>query len=265
MDTELLHFRYSPYNEKVRWALDLMRVPHRRQTLLPGPHMSKVRRLTGQTATPVLRIDGRWLAGSSVIIEVLDNRFGDPSLYPADPQARRAAIDLERRFDEDLGPRMRRALLSTLLTDGSYLTRLFGGNKPWLTRALYRLTFPIAKSMIAKGNGITGPESIEDGHAANRSAFDLVAEQSARTGYLIGDTLTIADLTAAAMLATVVDMPGTPMERPTPRPAALVELMDQWASHPGAEWTRQMYARHRGRGQPDDGVFDYGRSMCRTG
>jgi hypothetical protein len=25
---ELLQFRHSPYNEKVRWALDLKRVPH---------------------------------------------------------------------------------------------------------------------------------------------------------------------------------------------------------------------------------------------
>ena len=37
---ELLQFRHSPYNEKVRWALDLKRVPHRRHSLLPGPHVA---------------------------------------------------------------------------------------------------------------------------------------------------------------------------------------------------------------------------------
>jgi hypothetical protein len=35
---ELIQFRYSPYNEKVRWALDFKRVPHVRRSLLPGPH-----------------------------------------------------------------------------------------------------------------------------------------------------------------------------------------------------------------------------------
>jgi glutathione S-transferase len=51
---ELLQFRHSPYNEKVRWALDLKRVPHTRRSLLPGPHVATVRRLTGRTHTPVL-------------------------------------------------------------------------------------------------------------------------------------------------------------------------------------------------------------------
>jgi glutathione S-transferase len=40
---ELLQFRHSPYNEKVRWALDLKRLPHRRRSLLPGPHMGVVK------------------------------------------------------------------------------------------------------------------------------------------------------------------------------------------------------------------------------
>jgi glutathione S-transferase len=49
---ELLQFRHSPYNEKVRWALDLKRVPHRRRSLLPGPHMGVVKKLTGRATSP---------------------------------------------------------------------------------------------------------------------------------------------------------------------------------------------------------------------
>lgn len=49
---ELLQFRHSPYNEKVRWALDLKRVPHRRRSLLPGPHMAKVKKLTSRRPPP---------------------------------------------------------------------------------------------------------------------------------------------------------------------------------------------------------------------
>ncbi len=52
---ELLQFRHSPYNEKARWALDFKQLPHRRRSLLPGPHMGVVKRLTGRTETPVLR------------------------------------------------------------------------------------------------------------------------------------------------------------------------------------------------------------------
>ena len=55
---ELLQFRHSPYNEKVRWALDLKQLPHTRRSLLPGPHMAVLKKLTGRTTTPVLVHDG---------------------------------------------------------------------------------------------------------------------------------------------------------------------------------------------------------------
>ena len=47
---ELLQFRFSPYNEKARWALDYKKVPHKRTSLAPGPHVPNIRALTGQTA-----------------------------------------------------------------------------------------------------------------------------------------------------------------------------------------------------------------------
>jgi len=156
MDIELLHFRFSPYNEKVRWALDLKRVPHLRRSLLPGPHFRTVRPLTGQSATPILRVEDRWIAGSSLILDILDARYPTPPLYPADPRLREEAIEVERVFDEELGPRVRRALLATLIEDAGYITRVFGGDKPAYIRLPYRLTFPFAKGLIARGNGITG-------------------------------------------------------------------------------------------------------------
>jgi hypothetical protein len=51
---ELWQFRASPYNEKVRWALDLKQVPHRRRSVLPGLHhvpASITPRRTGLAAT----------------------------------------------------------------------------------------------------------------------------------------------------------------------------------------------------------------------
>ena len=122
MSVELFQFRYSPYNEKVRWALDLKQVTHRRIDLLPGPHMRQVRRLSGQTATPVLTIDGRTVAGSSAILHELDRLHPVPPLKMTDPEV--AAI--ESLFDSDFGPRIRRKVLSILLGDLGYFSRLFG-------------------------------------------------------------------------------------------------------------------------------------------
>jgi glutathione S-transferase len=244
-DIELLQFRYSPYNEKARWALDLKRVPHRRRSLLPGPHMIGVRRRTGQTQTPILRLDGRWIAGSAAIVAALDARFPVPRLTPDGEADQREARDIERQFDDDWVPRMRRPVLAALLGDGAYLCRLFGEARGAVALALYRATFPAAKGLIAKGNGIQGPASIEDGLVACGEALDFAARRAAATGYLVGSRFSTADLAAAAGLAPIVDPPASPMQRPTPRPAALEALFERWRAHPGAVWVRSIYAQHR--------------------
>jgi hypothetical protein len=47
----LRQLQLSHYSEKVRWALDLKRIPHIRRSLLPGLHALQARRLTGDTTT----------------------------------------------------------------------------------------------------------------------------------------------------------------------------------------------------------------------
>jgi glutathione S-transferase len=110
---ELLQFPYSHYNEKARWALDLKHVPHARRNLLPGPHMLPIKRLTGQTTVPVLRIGERVVPGSARIIDELEQRYPEPPLYPADPALRKWALEIQACFDEEIGPRVRRCAPST--------------------------------------------------------------------------------------------------------------------------------------------------------
>ena len=154
---ELRQFRRSHYNEKARWALDYKQWPHRRRTLLPGPHMPGVRALTGQSATPIFCLDGRWIAGSSAIIAALEARAPTPALYPADPGERAAALEIERRFDEDWGPRIRRAVFGQLLPTPTYLARIFSEGRPALERGFYALTAPLAPNSPAITISRTSP------------------------------------------------------------------------------------------------------------
>ena len=69
---ELFQFQGSHFNEKVRWGLDLKTVPHQRTSLLPGPHMHTMKKLTGGTETPAL-VDGESvISGSTAILEHLE-------------------------------------------------------------------------------------------------------------------------------------------------------------------------------------------------
>ena len=105
---ELLQFRHSPYNEKVRWALDIKHVPHVRRSLLPGPHLAVVKKLTGRTTTPVLLAEGQAIDGSARIIDWLEARYPDPPVLPAHATERAEALRIQSWFDDDLTPRMRR-------------------------------------------------------------------------------------------------------------------------------------------------------------
>src|SRR5512134_2659526 len=96
----LFQFRVSHYNEKVRWALDHKRWPHVRRDLVPGWHRGTARRLTGQTALPILEIDGRFVHDSTAIIAELERLRPDPPLYPERPEDLARALALEDYFDE---------------------------------------------------------------------------------------------------------------------------------------------------------------------
>ncbi|HYF26769.1 MAG TPA: glutathione S-transferase C-terminal domain-containing protein, partial [Baekduia sp.] len=80
------------------------------------------------------------------------------------------------------------------------------------------------------------------------AAFDNVAAQVGPSGYLVGDSFSVADLTAASMLGLIVVPPEFEYVkvRPDERPAAFRRFRDSLKDHLGFRWVEEMYARHRG-------------------
>ena len=100
----LWHIEVSHYNEKARWALDYKGVPHRRRAPMPGVlHPAVALAKTRKPTFPILDIDGETIGDSTRIIEALERRYPEPPLYPADPDERRRALELEDFFDEHAG------------------------------------------------------------------------------------------------------------------------------------------------------------------
>lgn len=245
ISVELVQFPFSHFNEKARWGLDWKKLPHTRRSLLPGPHMPVVKRLTGQTATPVLLLGDAVEHGSSRILEVLEARQPDPPLFPEDPGERGKVADLMHHFDQVVGPQVRCALFSVMLGEPDYLCATFSAPKPRAVRALYRAGFPLVKGVMARANGVTGPEAVEAAFADTRAALDLVASRAGPGGYLVGERFSAADLTAAALLAPCANPEHPDMHRAPPLPAAMEGWFARWAAHPGVAWVHETYRRHR--------------------
>jgi glutathione S-transferase len=253
---ELLQFRHSPYNEKARWALDLKQVPHRRRSLLPGPHVATVRKLSGHTHTPLILADGQAIDGSARILQWLEERWPQPALFPAGAADLAEALRIQQWFDDDLTPRIRRSVLDALLQQPKAFADVFGDGRPALQRLAYACAVPLAAPLIRKGNGIDGPASVADGHRAAEEALDFVARRAGADGYLVGNAFSLADLTAGSTLAVLAQPPDSPMAGPQPFGAAFADLMQRFAAHPAIAWTRQLYRRHRGARRDFDGMSE---------
>ena len=122
----LWQIEISHFSEKARWALAYKGVEHRRRAPLPGAHMPVALWLTrGEQKTfPILSLDGRNIGDSSAIIEALERRFPEPPLYPADPEQRRRALELEEFFDEEVGPHVRHLAFHEMREDPERLREI---------------------------------------------------------------------------------------------------------------------------------------------
>ena len=116
---------------------------------------------------------------------------------------------------------------------------------------------PLAAPLVRKGNGITGAAAVADGIAAGHEAMDFVAAQAAASGYLVGDHFTLADITAACTLATLVRPAHSPMQSPQPLDSLFAGLIAPFQTHPAAQWVRDIYARHRGASADFEGPSPY--------
>ena len=242
---ELFQFRVSHFNEKARWALDYKGIAHVRHSLVPGPHKLKIKKLSGQEQVPVLRMNAAIIVGSNAIIDYLETLQPEPALYPRDPATKKRALEIQAKFDADVGPAIRLAMFHELLVDPGYFTSLFTWDQSALVRIGYRAIFPVVRLLMSREMKIS-PENAERALEVTREGLDFVAKESAATGYLAGDRFGVADLAAASLLAPAVALDPSPFAYPKPFPPSLGVWWARWREHPGTRWVRGIFERHRG-------------------
>jgi glutathione S-transferase len=247
MDTpELWQFTSSHFNEKARWALDFKRVPHIRHSLVPGFHVGTVKRMTGKTHVPVLKLNGAVVSDSSKIIEALESAYPEPALYPADADERRRALELEDYFDEELGPYIRRWMFFVILPYPKFVRALFVSHASPAVQFAHRAMSPVIGAVMRKQMNIT-PASAEIARSKTIEAMDRLAKELRPSGYLVGDRFTVADLTAAALLSPLVSPPEFPYKATMPPPEPGLKVRESMSKHPAFEWTLKTYREHRGK------------------
>ena len=242
----LWHLEVSHYNEKARWALDYKRVRHARRAVTPGLQELTARWLRAGRTVPILQLNERTIGDSTRIIEEIERRWPDPPLYPSDSEERRLALELEDYFDEDCGPDLRRVLFNDNLAEPEkFLGILYGPDHPRL--GLLKALSPVLAPAV-KVRWEVHPERVAQSREVVRAALHKVETEAGPRGYLVGDSFTVADLTAASILGLIVVPPEFPYIKlqPDERAARFRQFRASLKDRLGFKWVEDMYARHRG-------------------
>jgi glutathione S-transferase len=244
----LWHIGVSHYSEKVRWALDHKRVPHKRRAVsIPGLHIPASMLLTGGASHtfPVLEIDGRAVGDSSEIIAALEERYPERPLYPADPEQRRRALELEDFFDEELGPHVRLLAFHELSKDPERFEALIARTTPGPVARLGSGAVTYARTYTGLRFGVRDAQAADLARAKILAALDRLEAELGSNEFLVGDSFSVADLSAAALFFPLVLPAEGPVPADEPPPAGMESFRAPLKDRPGYRWIEETFRRHR--------------------
>jgi len=244
----LWHISVSHFSEKARWALDFKQIPHRRRAVaIPGAHIPASMWLTrGASQTfPVLEIDGQAIGDSTEIIAVLEGTFPEPPLYPADPAQRRRALELEDFFDEELGPHLRLLAFHELGKDPERYKTVIERTAPGPLTRLGGSAVVYARTFTGLRYGVHEEAAAALARVKILAAFDRLEAELGSSEYLVGDSFSVADLTAAALFYPLVLPDEGPLPATEAPPAGMEEFRAPLRERPGYQWVEEMFRRHR--------------------
>jgi len=194
----LYQFAVSPFCDKIRRVLHWKKQPYEVHEVSLWQALTQVRRLNPVGKLPCLEHDGRFLADSSDIALYLEERFPTPPLLPADPAQRALCHVLEDWADESLYFYEMRLRFGTKENARRWLPVLAAHDAAPF-RALAPLLLPRIFAAQLRQQGI-GRKSLASVLADLERHVGAVASLLERHDFLVGDALTLADISVFVQL-----------------------------------------------------------------
>ncbi|HEO1799977.1 glutathione S-transferase family protein [Acinetobacter baumannii] len=208
----LYQFPLSHYCEKARWLLDHKELDYVAHNLIPGFHRAFAQLKTGQNLLPILKDDHRWIAASTKIALYLDDTYPEHALLRRDEQLRQQTLKIDSLADE-LGVHVRRWALAHTLAQGDHALEIMMGEQGYL-RQFEKISKPFLKTLVKKNYKLEEELVSQSKGRMDELINELnhyLIENQAR--YMVGDRLSLADISVCSMLAPLLEIKGTPWER----------------------------------------------------
>lgn len=199
---ELHQFRHSAFCLKVRMVLQAKGLSYRTVDVSPGIGQLAVFRLSGQRQVPVLVDGDTVLADSSAIARHLEQREPEPNLLPSEPQLAAQVHLIEDWADTTLAAAGRSALVQAAALDPELRVALLPDDLPDPVRS--------AMGVIPGGWVSTVSELVNQGERAELlSSLEQLAAAVQSNPWLVGPSMTLADLSVAAQLSLLCFPPSS--------------------------------------------------------
>jgi glutathione S-transferase len=241
----LYTFTLSHYSEKIRWTLSAAGVAFEEVPWTPFFHALSARRRGKATTVPVIETGAESVQDSTRILFWLEKNRAPFALLPASAAEREAALAIEARFDE-VGEHVVRFAYSRTLDDAESVVRYWTTDAtPWQA-GVVRRWFPVMRWVFRRKLRMSAASVARSSATIEASLAWLDARATTPARHLVGDRLTVADLTAAALLAPLVCPDEHPVYGSARYRAGLAPLVGEWHDRPAFSWVRAMYRDHRG-------------------
>jgi glutathione S-transferase len=194
----LLGGSVSPFVRKVRVVLTEKALKYEHQQINPFSPPPGYRDLSPLGKIPALKDGDRTLCDSSVICAYLEKRFPTPALFPAEPYDYARTLWFEEFADGGLAPMLGQKIFLPLVVQPF----LSGGQEP---------------SAEAEE---TARKTWDEGA---RPLFEYVEKELGEREFLVGDAMTVADISVASVLANARHAGFAPERKRFPRLRALIE------------------------------------------
>lgn len=246
MKLKLVTIGLSHYCEKARWALDRSGMPYVEEAHPPIVHYLHTMRHRTKRTLPALLTPHGTLRDSTDILKWIDSVV-DPKarLYPTDDAKRREVEELEELFDEKLGPATRRWVYSYALRNRPLMVELMALKVPKVEALALKAASPLVIGFLKRGLRLGDP-AIEKSIVRIAEIFEAMGKRLEHSKYLVGDSLTAADLTFAALGSPVILPPQHPaVEALDQAPDEMRRTVEAMRELPAGKFITRLYREHR--------------------
>ncbi|GIW22619.1 MAG: hypothetical protein KatS3mg068_1626 [Candidatus Sericytochromatia bacterium] len=204
----LIQYKYSPFCLKVSKVMDYKGIPYKTLNLLPLVNKNFIKNISGQELLPVIKHKGNIIYDSTEIAKYLDNIYPEPSIYIKDNEdLNNEVLLLEDWADEIFEPLFGKLALMYLLEHPEFINEIEDYNLDidFIDKNKDKLAPFIVKSMLKNQN--TKLEDKTNIKIKARECLSLVKTKIKNKNFLVGDRLTIADITLASHLSVAKKVP----------------------------------------------------------